>query len=660
MSFLKKYLNSDIIKASLMGVGVFIFFVAFEFIFPSFFVYDDNAIYFSICYTYNYRCLFEHGQIPLVNFHQFMGYPWFSQSQTSVFYLPIYPACFIAQFFPNRLGFEITLLIAFHLALAAAFSYLLFRYFKVESNVSLLLSFTWITLPFVCTIPRTWVMFTYITAFLPINFLILFELMKESNIKKWVILSLIRAFFIYSGYVQNFFNLFIMELFFISIATITKNLINSKKKFIICFFASYLLTAFICAPLILSASNNILSSHERGKGLSYEDVVTYPLELLGFLKAQIVEFGSWPSTLGFESQGIMLIFYIGIPLLIIPFFLFNKNIRDVIIQKKYIIFLFMSIIAFLYSTKLYGIFYHIPIFGMFRWPFKSFLFFTFFLMLTIGLIYNFLNEKYKKIYITLLMISILSNIFLLINSGPTLRTYFMKGSLPQICKQEIKDTNYRIITAYIVGRVSKLEVSKYASFINATNENLYHFSGYDPTVSRMNKLLTLNLSAIASLPYPIDQKILDYISFCGVKYLIAPDFQDVRDSFSNFKQLELKCAQDEVCVYENTNALPVVRFEDNPSEKVRFDYGINQIDIKTLRGGKLQIAVAPLPFFNVYVNGVKQEVKNNFPLVVSTPDKGAKISLKYEDPYFNTGACISIITLFITAFFILRDNISKK
>lgn len=634
--------NSDVRSGLLLFAAVFVFFLLPDFLTPGFYLFDDNAVQFDTYYRYNYRSLFGGGELPLFNFHQFMGYAWFSQGQTAVFYLPAYAACFLADFFPARAGFEITLLIAFHLAAASFFMYFLLRGRGLSLKTALLLSCVWITLPFVCTVPRSWCMMTYVTAFLPLDFLILLQLMKKDENFKWLLLAGVRAFFFCSGYMQNFFNLFVLEIVFLAAAFLWKINRENSLRFFLKFFAGYIGSVLLAFPLFLSSVQGVFLSDKRSQGLGYENVVRYSLELPAFLKAQFFEFVSWGGAEGFGNQAIMMIFYIGVPLLSVLFFGIPEERRKALREKGGPVFLFAAAASLAYSTKMYGLLYWIPIFRMFRWPFKSFLFFAFFLILCCGLVYTSWpkGHKYRKILSGLFLISLLVNVGIFFHSDATLRTYFTPGELPELCREAADDSRYRCASAWVEG-VSQTEAQRYLTFNNATREGLYHFAGYDPILSAKNAQYSLDINFLASISLTPEAGLLDYLSFCGVRYLIVPDEPEILEMLARQPRLRLKAVSENVAVVENPDALPVVRYRDAPAVPVNFSYGVNSLTAEAARGGTLEIAVTPVSGLNVYLDGIKRGRADSFPVKIEIPEGGGRVLLKYEEPYFLFGIVLA-------------------
>ena len=96
--------------------------------FPSYFLWDDNATFFLPQYAFNWRTLAEHGELPLVSFHQYLGYLYHGSGQSAVLYPVVYLAAGLSQALLGDLRHTMDVLATLHLAAGALAMSVLLRH----------------------------------------------------------------------------------------------------------------------------------------------------------------------------------------------------------------------------------------------------------------------------------------------------------------------------------------------------------------------------------------------------------------------------------------------------------------------------------------------------------------------------------------------------
>jgi hypothetical protein len=204
----------------------------------------------------------------------------------------------------------------------------------------------------------------------------------------------------------------------------------------------------------------------------------------------------------------------------------------------------------------------------------------------------------------------------------------------------------RIFTFWLDG-ADKRELYKYFTFSFATLFDYFHFGGYDPLVSKQNFQLSLHLWRDNVYRGPMTQELLNYLSLWSVKYLITSDNLHSRLHLSRYEQLELMYEGHNILMYENTRSLPLVYYADNRIEELAFDFGINEVNVypNNSFARTILVSVAPLPQFQIYINGVYAGRVNpkEAPIRVNIPPNTKQVTLKYVDYPFYAGTLIFIL-----------------
>lgn len=653
------------LKFLFIALTVFIGIFAFaQFMSPRFFSLDDNT-YFASSYKYSYSSLFLNGQVPLFNFHQYMGLPFLAQGQTGVFFIPSYIAVFLSYMFFKTDLYSCDILAFIFLALACISMYFLVIKLSCKNYIAMAASILWVTMPFIFTVSRSWIFIAYMAFWIPFNFLILLKLSEKQDIKLWLLFTLLRAAMLLNGYVHYFHILFVFEVLFLALSITVKKWF--KPRFLLYFFGSYAITALLASVMLLPMYKLASISADRAQPLNFEQITQFALTLDSFIKAQMFEFSSWV----FKAPGPQ--FYIGIPLLLIPLFLVDKNIRGNIDRKILVIFSVCLVAAFILSTKFYGSLSFIPTFSMFRWPCKYYIFFVFFLLIIIALIWDSAIKSEIRVSHLLIpsaiIISILINTGLIVYSGDLLK-YGLKYKAPIPFYQNISDTG-RFFTGW-VKNTPRYAADKLLTGSFALQSGLYHFAGYDPLVSKINLDNSLGLKYMSVYQQQPDKDLFKLLSEKGVKYIVTENSEENMTNLSGYPFLRPIFKDDEIVVFKNGNAMPIIYFSDAPLDPVDFDYKVNDIIISPLKSGELNVSIAPIDGYKVYFDGKFAEAaeqphlieygkyKTYAPIKLQIPENTEKIAIKYEDNYFIIGGIISCITfitiMLISAFLIIKSK----
>lgn len=228
----KKKQNLIIVICLILFVLSYVLFL--EKLIPNFFLCDDNATAFLPFYVYNWNSVINNFSIPFINFHQYLGHTYFSQGQTGVLYPPIYLAVFLSKLITGTHYSTIDILVFIHFSCSAVAMFFLLKRLKIKAILSFLFSLIWITYPFFTITSKSWVFVSYVTAFLPLCFLLFDKIVKIPSYKNAFLLGAVQALFLYQGYIQYVLLLLFFEFLYLLIYQLSQSKISFHdfKKFV--------------------------------------------------------------------------------------------------------------------------------------------------------------------------------------------------------------------------------------------------------------------------------------------------------------------------------------------------------------------------------------------------------------------------------------------
>jgi len=641
-----------------------------------FFLYDDNATYYLPFFKYNWEALVNNLTIPFINYHQYLGHLYLGQGQTAVFYPLIYISVAISKILTGEYFATIEILVIIHFLISCVGMYLFLIRIKVLPNISLLCSILWITFPFLTITSKAWIHYSFLFAFLPWNFYLIDKLNQKPGLKNSIILSILKTIYFYQGYIQFLLMTYIFESLFvlfrytnINLKTFqswkftTKCLHALSTNFSKYYFFSILSSLILSAPLLLSMMFLQKSSIYRSVQIPFLDFINNSLIINDFIYSQLFMFRK---NVVFSADSEL--FFIGLIIILVPLFFLIKFRKNSLLYVS----LGLSIIPLLLSTKFYSVFYEIPLFNLFRWPFKYFSFFLFFFTMFIAVLINAFNNQnfklLKKISIIVVLISVCSNIYInftRIDKYNVAGPYTIINKFPKNLAVLNKDKNGRILTLFVSRNTKK--INDFYTFNFASFYNLFDLGGYFALISKTNYNLGLGLDHFGSFNRNVNEKLFNYLNFAGVKYFITQN-NNLGNSLSNVNFLESIYRDEEVIIYKNLNAFPLVYYlhETAPIQaiqknKINYDFAINQINIypNNFESKVLAVSIAPLKWYRVYIDGVdKGFIKEGiFPIRITIPPKTQRVVIKYISYPFYIGVLVAILfIILLIAYYIFRKK----
>jgi len=661
MQFLRTIFKSKItIDIFLIIIFCYFFWLFLEILSPLYYLYDDN-VGFLTQIIFNWEAFFYDQSIPFINFHQALGEKYLSGGQKGIFYPLNYLVVFLSQFFYKNNIHSYDILVLIHQIISGIGVYLVQKKLKISRTINLLCVFLWLTLPFGVIVSKSWLVVNSILAFIPWNFFILLYFLDKPNFKNAFFLGFIKTLALYGGHPQFLFILCYSELIFLFFYFLSFSL--SKKnlwKFLSLYFFSLL--TFFCFSLIeiFPIYDNAKNSELRSEKLNINQILYGSINFFKFFKTQ----------LGFNFNSKLfnanyIIIFIGFPFLLTCVFLFIRIIKiykknfqyKYLNYKKNWIFVFSltSIIIFLFGTDFYEYLLIIPLFDLFRWPFKHFIYFLFFFVISFSLITNNCNnKKILKIFLTFLFFSILLNITINYKLGKKeLNSFFpihINNYIQDPLHKIIKKTKGRIFNiGYPKNQKIFISIKNFPNFLFlnfATFWKYFAFSGYNALNYKNNFHLSLKKFLYLSFDLSQIKKYLPHLSRWSGRYLITYNHPEVKNEIQKYPQFQLIHQNNEgQLVYENEKALPLVYLESNPTKPVKFEIITNTIKAypeNIEKNDKLIATFIPLDGYR-YKTNLNKNYKDLEPLKINIPPRlrevcffeGKKLDpcLKVENKY---------------------------
>lgn len=659
-----KYSYKKLVYPASLIIILILFFLSLEIKFPYYFLHDDNRIYWLPSIVYNYNSILN-GEIPLYNFHQFLGYPWLANGQTMVLYPVGYITTFLSILIFGHYFATIDIFIIIHLLMGSLAFYILLKYIKLNDKSSFFGAITWVLSGFIIYSSTAWAFIPCFALYFPLMIYFCLKLYNNFSYGTFVWLVICRVLLFMVGHPQYYVYSIIFEILTFALVLLFNKASKDKAKLfktIKVYMYSYIFTIILSSPLLLPMWHQMNISADRSIKLSFAEFVAYRYDLKYWIRGLLIPFsksGDWgflyvlkySSYIGYFT----VLFIVGC---IFKYFKgrFSRNKRILIST-----FLITGCIAFLWMTS--NLFNHIiylfPILNRFRWPFKIEFFVNFYLIIlaSIGL-NSFINKIGKNIakmsfkrvaFIALIAIHIFSFYYLyMFTPRRTYQEYLIKVPLTEPLKNQINNGRMLGIKGYSCGFV--YECSDFIGASYATLWGLYHFAGYEPLISKENNkaCLDVNEDAVMYLYQGLwnNNKINDRISYLrqwGVKWYIL----NKESLFQKRLPFEKVYEDKKRVAYYDEQAKPFFFWNQNNSNNgIEYNITSNTIRLKVNNSKEdyLNINFLYNKFFKAYLNDKETKItKNDFgQMMICVPQGEHNIIIKYKDPYFMVACYVSL------------------
>lgn len=642
---------------------------------PYFFLQDDNRDSYLPYFVHNYESILN-GELPLYNFHQFLGIPSLAIGQTAALYPITYFSVFLSKFILGHYFAAIDIQVIIHLLIGAIGFYKFIRFFENDYKVAFFGGLTWPLSSFVIYVSNSWVVVAAAAAYFPWMLLFSFSLYKKPALKTTIYAVLVRLLLFYAGHVQYFIYSVIFEFITAICNVIYDAPIGEKRvnvlRFLKTYVESYLYVFIFSLPLLLPMWHLTSISYQRSEKLPFEAFVGeyFPIDQLikglfyPFLQVdENVEF-SYRNMLNLSHIGYITIIFLAIGL-IEKYITKSKKIKRNSISLS--VFIIPMLIALLWSTNwiFNAVIYSIPILNRFRWPFKLAFFFDFYLIVIAALcLSNFIKQLlWRKIaenilFCLIIGIQILNFIFLY--TGHPYKDFGEHHADKLPLEEKLKDklTGGRIISlGFDIWNHTPQNNTDYLTaptmgFSYATLWGLDYFAGYEVLITQesLDASLGLNFTAIVKENDPIQ---VDYFRKAAVKWYIVPKSKvDKYSKKLNAYGIVKKYEDEYRVVFYDEKAYPMV-FNSKGKQVESDDYKVttNNIELSVDLQEPDSIIFNNMynNFFEGYIDGKKAQLTaiNSINFCISVPEGKHKILIKYMDTYLIAGIYCVIIFLIL-------------
>jgi len=633
---------------------------------PYFFLQDDNRTFHLPYYVHNLRAIAE-GEFPLFNFNQYLGTP---VSVFSAAYYPLnYLALLLSSLFFGHYFATMEFIAAVHLVAAALGFYRFSRGLELEGAAGCFGAVAWAFSPFVITIGNSWIHTLGHAAWLPWILHFSMRQLHGFSLRNSLLLLLFRLLALLLAYPQWFLYTVLFELIMLGTlyATAERERRPAAGALVLRYAANYLALLFAALPFLLQLLRESSLSFARSRALSWDEFTMYSYRLQEWLHGMFVPF----SDVGHHYFGELdFVSHIGyLTLICVIFALFNLKNRE--FGAKIILFALLAALSFLWSADIIftKVFYQLPMFNRMRYPFKLQFFTGFFLVTTASfgfeLVCRSMSERFgawRPYLLAFVLLAHGANFLLLYTVIPQrmLSHHLDTPPFEEPLKERLADG--RIVSAgpdvvWDGERVVPGHTVPTLGYNFAMLWGLYHLGGYEALLSEKNLHAALDLTnnsifnVAADTPLNFSSDVpLDYLRKWGVRWYVV----NSRIPLKGAEELEPVHGDKFRNVLYDPSAKPLVYWADNLKSAVaEFHFRTNSVEITTQRGseGLLVINVLHHPFFRGYLDGreIPLAETEDGQMSVAMPAGEHKLSVKYIDSSFRTGALVSCAFLLSAA-----------
>lgn len=642
-----------------------LYFAVLELREPYYFLWDDNASFYLPCYVYNHDALIGRGEIPHLNYHQYLGHTYLASGQTAVLYPPLYAGLVAARLGWGDLRPAVDVLAVLHLIAAALGMYFLLRRFEIRPATAVAVALMYMTFPFLVVVSRSWIFVSYAAALLPWGLAALERLLERPTAPRILAVGVVKALFLYQGYVQYAVLATLFEGFYL----VLRGLAGGEgwprwRRQAAAYAAALGAAGALAAPLLVPMLHAKQVSAYRTGSLSFAEFISNALEPATFLSAQV--FRMEPRAVHLSSGAI---FYVGLPgLAALAALAFARR------RRIFLVYAAVAGLALVLSTRAFGLMYHLPLLSSFRWPFKSFLIvLAFFSVAAAGAFdacFSAPRRALRWAAAALVGAAILGNAAIV--GSQSLDAPFG----PNRVDRDVAELRAEAARLFPLdrGRVVSLWMSpleprihRLLPFNYATLAGAYHLGGYDPLIAEENLELALHLEYSNIFRYKLTRERLDYLSSWSVRFLTVPrssmypPIGGLRPALSRFSQLRLSFRDQAIEVWENGAALPFAYFPGPPFAPVEVEWRSSSMRLETRgRGGWLRVNVAPLDGYEWSADGRDMgapRVDEERHLVLEVPGGTEEVEIRYVPVAFRLGVFVFLaFTLSVGATWVVRRS----
>jgi hypothetical protein len=621
---------------------------------PGYFLHDDNATWFAAAYAHDFRVLTETGRIAEVNFYQYGGEPFIGQGQTAVLYPPVYLGEALARLAPGDPRWSIEWIAALHLALGVAGFYFWMRHAGIAPEQAALAGLVWALNPFVLILGASWIMVTYVAAWLPWLFWAIEHLFAKPAVGPALALGTILGLFLLQGYVQwVVYAALFAGMYALYLLVTTPGL--PRGRVLLHLVLAALVFGFWTAPLLAPMLAAVAASAARAHPVSLWEALFYRVQLADLLRAQAglfrpgFMFGL--STAIFFSPALLLA-----PLAVIRFFLTTPELR-----RRLFPMIVLGIVALVLSGWGHVLLNLLPFVEKFRWPFKVFLFADFFLVAAFVRALATLAPRWKNVAAAALGAVLLAQLGVALAQHDS--NFISKTALPTSenpLPAAMDPTLGRVIA--IDDHLPETDSPRYFTHGYATYFQVPALGGYDPLVSRDSLAFALGLDFPNVFTAPITPPIRAQLESRAVRYWIVDPNSPRGAEVESLDGLKLLAAEPDRLIYEDTRAQPMAFADSAPMQPLPLTYAGNSVLIRLDHlASTVHLSLGPGDGWHYRLDSGpwrKPEYRDDR-VVIPVPESARLLEVSFFDPSLHE-ACLLDLQLLASLSFILLVSIFLK
>ncbi len=620
------------------------------------FFWDDNITQFTPWYEHNYQSLLL-GEIPQINYYQYLGDGYLGNSQNGFFYPPTLLATALGHLF-HSISFPIQWLVWIHLIAAALTMDRFARELGVSPRRSPFVAWLFLVEPITNCAPQAWVHDSYVALLVPLSLLQALRLVDRPTPARIAQLALIKALFALSGNLNLFaFSLLFEALFLLTIRTRSQLPFQALALWL---FGNFL-AGLIALPTLSPTFLHLSESAERARPMSIVRVLDLTLPPVVALCAQ---FGSF-LTRTYVHQAAW-VFLAGSPFYGALLFVYRSE------NAARRLFL-LAIIGIALCTPGFYLIHLLPGYGSFRWGGKFAFLAVALYAPAVGLLDQALRRDNAKIANYAIAAALALSLLVSISGeGPPI-SKFAPVALPRYLPtfhlplETLRLARSQPLLSITLGDIYNPDLLTYNY---ATLAQVPVMNGYNALVTKQNKTEALEDEFIGierhSMDAPLFRQDIPHLQEWSVAYyltdsnaiapppLVEPEWTHV----GRYGPID---------VWQDPHALPLAFFEAAPQTAIPVTISGNELHLAIPEallaslGNSPQILSlgwVPLHGFSFGTSAGPDTVPATFTEVTPAPTGRMKIpitldstqpflTVRYSEPYLTTCLIISASTLLL-------------
>ncbi len=638
-------------------VALWIFFTILETVTPHFFLHDDSASQFLDSFVHDYRVLTETGRLAEVNLYQYGGEPFLEQGQTAVLYPPVYFGVTLAKAGSSDVRWCIEWIAIGHLTVGMMGFYFWLRQGGVAPSLAAWGGLAWVFSPFILIVGSSWVMLSFLAAWLPWLFWAFERLLARPSYLSAFALGTFMGLLFLQGYVQwLLYTILFLSLYAVLRFVSAKDLKRGPVFYHLAIAAVVFL--ILVLPLLLPMAHATNASEARSVPLSMARALIYSVPKTDLIHALFFQFR--PHLVFGTSSAIvytpaLLLF----PLIGAWFLLAGERFR-----RRLFPLLLLSIFAVLFSSRWHVLLTLLPVFERFRWPFKVFIFADFFLLSSLVLTLASWGDRPMRLLgrpsrwaeaclATVVFLNLL--VALTCHRGNT----FSPVTLPSVENSLPPGIDFNSGRVVSVGEIPYAETGyRYMTYCYGTFFAVPCIGGYNPLVGREQLRFADGITFPNLYSGPISPEIRQHFAAHAVRYWIVDPVSSQAAEVSKLPGLKLISNGADRLIFEDTAAEPLAYSPTDPLTAYPVTYSGNSLLVKIDRPTEsLEVSVGPTDgwWYRLDAGAWQRAPYQDDRLQVTVSPSTRQLEVSYFDPRFRDGLTGSSLLLLVLGLILTWD-----